>query len=154
MSTQKKETPKPNDTIIANAAAFKDKLSVDGINVIVPQSLFDEFIAPTIDPKLLVQAQKKVVEFKQSVSYAFGQISNETMAANPEIKQMQLKTKTGEDTFEASMRREQNVSAGIGQGSRTVNGYLTTSSKTHGYDEQMRRISRTLQAEAAELLSS
>lgn len=154
MSAQKKETPKPNENIIANAAVFKDKLTVDGINVVVPQSLFDDFIAPTIDPKLLIEAQKKVVEFHQSLAYGFGQVSNETMAKNAEIKQMQLKTTTGNQTFEASMRREQNVSAGIGLGQRQVQGYLTTSIKTHGTDEQYRRISRTLQAEAAELLSA
>lgn len=154
MSNAKTEVAKPSEHIVKNAAAFKQQLTVTGVNVNIPDGHFDDFIKDTIDPKLLLAGQKKVVEYQQSLAYAFGQVSNETMAANAEIKQMNMKTKTGNIVYEANMRREQNVSAGIGKGTRVANGYITTSSKTQGTDEEMRRISRSLQAEAAALLSN
>lgn len=153
MSTAKPEV-KPSEKIVTNATAFKSQLKVVGLNVDVPESLFDDFIKETVDPKLLAAGQKKTVEFQQSLAYAFGQVCNEHMAANPEVKQMNMKTKTGEITFEANHRREQNVSAGVGKGTRVANGYITTSTKVHGTDEEMRRISRALQNEAAALLSN
>lgn len=151
MSTTKPEV-KPSEKIINNAAAFKPLLTVSGVNVVVPDDLFDNFIKDTVDPKVLSAGQKKTVEFQQSLAYAMGQVSNEHMASNPEVKQMNMKTKTGEVTFEANMRRDQTVSAGIGKGQRQVHGYITTSTKMHGTDEEMRRISRALQSEAASIL--
>lgn len=154
MSTVKPEVAKPSEHIVKNAAAFKKQLTVTGVNVSAPEGHFEEFIKDTIDPKLLLAGQKKMVEYHQSMAYAFGQVSNETMAGNAEIKQMNMKTKTGNVTLEANMRREQNVSAGVGKGQRVAQGYITTSTKTHGTDEEMRRISRSLQQEAAALLST
>lgn len=144
----------PSDKIVKNAALFKSQLKVVGAGVPIPENLFADFIKETIDPKLLEEGQKKTVEFQQSLAYAFGQVCNEHMAANPDVAQLNMKTKTGQITFEANMRREQNVSAGIGKGQRTVQGYITTSTKMHGTDEEMRRISRALQSDAAALLSA
>lgn len=144
----------PSVSVREQADVLKGKLSVVGGEVVTPDDLFQEYLGgDKAKVAAVVESQKSVVAFTHALALAGGEVAIEAMSKDKELQQVNFKTAAGQEIIEGSVRREHNISAGVGKGRVEVNGHLHLSSKTKGTESEMRRISKHLLAKGKAALA-
>lgn len=122
------------DAVVARAEDIKAKLGVDGDAI---TSSIDNLYESTLTGDLTIEQVRRVqedrAEFVAAVVLASGEVSEQAMLDNKDLKELTFETAIGHDSMFASHKREGDVftsysgynAADIGENIKNVNTHLT-----------------------------